>query len=140
MHCAATHDRYLNVVLKGGVARDEALVREFGGGSTPSDENVPSLSTIREAFGAAVVPKIVGFVDDDPLHRNTRVGGYSVLGGYADLIRIVERGEIECVVLNTHLVDVERLQKLEQICEGNEVQLLRIHVDLKPVKPISAAS
>src|SRR5258706_6314110 len=99
-----------------------------------------SLSTIREAFGASVVPKIVGFVEDDPVHRNTRVGGYSVIGGYADLIRIIERGEIDCVVLNTHLVNVEHLQKLEAACGDNEIELLRIQVDLKPVKPMSAAS
>jgi hypothetical protein len=46
MHCAATHDKYLNVVLKGGKPRDEALVANFGGGSTPDDQNVPDLATI----------------------------------------------------------------------------------------------
>jgi UDP-GlcNAc:undecaprenyl-phosphate GlcNAc-1-phosphate transferase len=99
-----------------------------------------SLSTIREAFGASVAPKIVGFVEDDPVHRNTRVGGYSVVGDYADLVAIIGRGEVDCVVLNTHLVDVERLQALDAACSDNEVQLLRIQVDLKPVKPMSAAS
>src|SRR5580692_9732065 len=46
MHCAATHDRYLNVGVKGGKPRDEALVANFAGGSTPSDENVPQLPAI----------------------------------------------------------------------------------------------
>lgn len=48
MHLAATHDRYLNVRLKGGAVKDEALVNGYGGGSTPSDQNVPSLATIRQ--------------------------------------------------------------------------------------------
>ena len=47
MHCAATHDKYLNVVVKGGSARDPQLVQSFGGGSTPSDSAVPSLADIR---------------------------------------------------------------------------------------------
>lgn len=52
MHCAATHDRYLNVRLKGGAAKDEAIVNAFGGGSTPSDDNVPNLSAIRDQLAA----------------------------------------------------------------------------------------
>jgi uncharacterized damage-inducible protein DinB len=48
MHCAATHDRYLHVAMLGGAApKDEAIVAAFGGGSTPSDQNVPSLESIK---------------------------------------------------------------------------------------------
>lgn len=50
MHCAATHDRYLNGLILGKPPTDEALVGAYGGGSTPSDENVPSLATIRDAI------------------------------------------------------------------------------------------
>src|SRR5688572_25652081 len=48
MHCAATHDKYLNVLMRGEKVSDEEIVRDFGGGSVPSDEKVPSLSAIRE--------------------------------------------------------------------------------------------
>lgn len=50
MHCAATHDRYLNVRLKGGQPTDPDLVQNFAGGSTPSDQRVPSLAQIRSAL------------------------------------------------------------------------------------------
>ncbi|HWE02484.1 MAG TPA: DinB family protein [Tepidisphaeraceae bacterium] len=50
MHCAATHDRYLNVGLKGGAVNDQALVAAYAGGSTPSDTNVPSLADIRSTL------------------------------------------------------------------------------------------
>jgi hypothetical protein len=51
MHCAATHDKYLNVVLKGLASpTDPALVANFGGGSTPWDDNVPTLAAIRRAL------------------------------------------------------------------------------------------
>lgn len=52
MHCAATHDRYLNVGLRGGAPKDADIVAGFGGGSVPSDTNVPSLPAIREALTA----------------------------------------------------------------------------------------
>lgn len=47
MHCAATHDRYLNVGVLGGKAKDEANVASFGGGSTPADDNVPTIEAIK---------------------------------------------------------------------------------------------
>ena len=52
MHCAATHDRYVNVRLKGSSPKDENIVTNFAGGSTPSDTNIPTLSAIREAIAA----------------------------------------------------------------------------------------
>lgn len=52
MHCAATHDAYLNVGLLRGAAKDAALVANFGGGTTPSDTNVPSLGVIRDKLAA----------------------------------------------------------------------------------------
>lgn len=49
MHCAATHDRYVNIRLKGAAApADAALCDAFAGGSTPSDANVPPLADIRD--------------------------------------------------------------------------------------------
>lgn len=51
MHCAATHDKYLHVFIKGmASASDPALVSGFGGGSTPSDQDVPTLPAIRQAL------------------------------------------------------------------------------------------
>jgi hypothetical protein len=55
MHCAATHDRYLNVGLRGGAPKDADIVAGFGGGSTPSDTNVPDLHAIRDALAARFV-------------------------------------------------------------------------------------
>lgn len=50
MHCAATHDRYVNVQLRGGQPTDAALVSAFAGGSTPSDDAVPDLAAVRSAL------------------------------------------------------------------------------------------
>ncbi len=53
MHCAATHDKYLSLYIKGlSSPTDPALVASFGGGSTPLDQNVPTLAAIRQALEA----------------------------------------------------------------------------------------
>jgi UDP-GlcNAc:undecaprenyl-phosphate GlcNAc-1-phosphate transferase len=95
-----------------------------------------SLATIREAFGGSAL-KMIGFIDDDPLHRHIRIGGYSVVGASADLLELVRQGELDCVVLNTPLLDAERLQELEACCLERDVHILRLQVQLKRV---SAAS
>ena len=56
MHLAAVWDKYLNVRLKDiagggdGQPDDPQLVANYGGGSTPTDGNVPSLADIRAAM------------------------------------------------------------------------------------------
>ena len=42
MHCATTHDKYLNVYMKSAKPRDEARVASFGGGSTQRGACAPS--------------------------------------------------------------------------------------------------
>ena len=56
MHCAATHDRYLNSGILQSSPKDQELVAAFAGGSTPSDSNVPSLSLIRQKLAATYEP------------------------------------------------------------------------------------
>ncbi len=58
MHLAATHDKYLRVIIQGGQPADPALVQAYGGGSTPSD-TVPALEQIR----AAMAKPFQAFID-----------------------------------------------------------------------------
>jgi UDP-GlcNAc:undecaprenyl-phosphate GlcNAc-1-phosphate transferase len=90
-----------------------------------------SLATIREAFGDLPL-RIVGFVDDDPRQRSLRVSGYIVLGGFEKLLDIVTKGEVDSVVLNTRIIDVDRLTALERTCQEHDVELLRLQVNIKP--------
>jgi hypothetical protein len=53
-HLAATPDKYVNVNLKGQAARDESFVARYGGGSTPSDTDIPSLATVRQKLESSV--------------------------------------------------------------------------------------
>ena len=84
MHCAATHDRYLNVGLKGGKVTDEALVAAYAGGSTPSDDNIPDLSAIRSALEVNYRPfrdHVAGLTqaDFDRMMPSGRTIGQSIL-------------------------------------------------------------
>jgi uncharacterized damage-inducible protein DinB len=56
MHCAATHDSYLNKGLLAGSPKDQELMANFGGGTTPSDSNVPPLAVIRQKLIATYEP------------------------------------------------------------------------------------
>jgi UDP-GlcNAc:undecaprenyl-phosphate GlcNAc-1-phosphate transferase len=90
-----------------------------------------SIATIREAFDQRPL-KIIGFADDDPMQSNARVGGYSVIGDFGRLLALVDTGEVDCVVINTRVADVERLQKLESSCLAHDVDLVKIQLNLKP--------
>ena len=89
-----------------------------------------SLGTIREAFGAAAL-KIVGFIDDDPMRRHMRVGGYSVIGSFSDLLALIRAGDLDLVILNTPLLDADRLRELERCGQECDVQILRLQLQLK---------
>lgn len=87
MHCAATHDRYLNMRLKGGQPKLPAVSEAFGGGSTPSDANVPTLPAIRDAltstyndFRAYVASLAPADLERKVMHRDVeRTVGESIL-------------------------------------------------------------
>jgi UDP-GlcNAc:undecaprenyl-phosphate/decaprenyl-phosphate GlcNAc-1-phosphate transferase len=96
-----------------------------------------SMATIREAFGAGSPLKIVGYVDDDPRQRHSRVAGYSVVGGYGELLDLLARDEVDSVVLNAHLMDTARLQQLEAVCRERGVDLLELDVRLTPISEAS---
>jgi len=95
-----------------------------------------SLATIREAFGHIPI-RLLGFIEDDGMQRHSRVAGYPVLGGYDKLSSMFANAEVDCVVVNSRLVDAHRLQHLEIACREYGIELLRLHVHLKPLSAVS---
>jgi UDP-GlcNAc:undecaprenyl-phosphate GlcNAc-1-phosphate transferase len=96
-----------------------------------------SQATIREAFGSDVMLKIVGYIDDDPLKKGIRVGGYAVVGNSSDLLEILQRREVDCVVINTTLLDAGLLQSVERICRDHDIELLRLQINLRRLSAVS---
>jgi FlaA1/EpsC-like NDP-sugar epimerase len=90
-----------------------------------------SVSTIREAFAQQPL-RIIGFVDDDPMQARTTVAGYAVIGGFDRLMALIDAGDVDCVVVNSHIADVEKLQRLDTACQTREISLVRLQLNLKP--------
>jgi UDP-GlcNAc:undecaprenyl-phosphate/decaprenyl-phosphate GlcNAc-1-phosphate transferase len=90
-----------------------------------------SVATIREAFGHQPF-RLLGFADDDPIQANSRVGGYPVIGDFGHLLRLIETNEVECVVLNNRVADVNKLQRLDEVCRAHDVELVVLNLNLKP--------
>jgi FlaA1/EpsC-like NDP-sugar epimerase len=128
----------LLVLLLAGSRASFRLVGEFAHRRNVSGDRCviygasgASVATIREAFDEQPL-KIVGFIDDDPMQANRRVAGYSVIGDFGRLLSLIETREVDCVVINTRVADVERLQKLEASCRVHDVDLVKIQLNLKP--------
>jgi UDP-GlcNAc:undecaprenyl-phosphate GlcNAc-1-phosphate transferase len=115
------------VLRSRGVGRRCAI---YGTGSA-------SLGTIREAFGTDVPMKILGYIDNDSTHRGMRVEGYTVLGNHTDLLTMISRGDVDGVVLNTHLLDAKHLKELEGACRDHGVELLHLQVHLRRRRAVS---
>ena len=47
------------------------------------------------------------------------------------------RNQIDCVVLNTRLVDVSHLREVEIACREHDVEFLKLDVHIKPFSAVS---
>ena len=56
MHCAATHESYFSKSILQQPPKHADLIANFGGGTTPSDTNVPTLAMIRETLASTIAP------------------------------------------------------------------------------------
>jgi hypothetical protein len=66
------------------------------------------------------------------MQAHARISGYPVVGDFRRLLAMIDAGEVECVVLNTRVADVEKLQQLDQACREREVELVKLQLNLKP--------
>lgn len=72
MHCAATHDRYLHSLILNTSPSDEALVAGFAGGSTPADDNVPTMAAIREKLTRCFA-KVRNYIEQSTPEEHARM-------------------------------------------------------------------
>jgi hypothetical protein len=79
----------------------------------------------------------VGFIDDDPNQHRLRVAGYPVLGNFQTLLDMIGRNDVDCVVLNTRIIAVDRLGHLEAACQMGDIDLLRLQLHVKPFSAVS---
>ena len=55
-----------------------------------------------------------------------------MLGTFSRLSEMVQKEELDCIVLNTRILDVDRLNDLEALCQQHSVSLLRLQISMKP--------
>jgi UDP-GlcNAc:undecaprenyl-phosphate GlcNAc-1-phosphate transferase len=96
------------------------------------------LRELRETPGEHVV----GFVDDDPRLRRRRLQGVPVLGGSAEIARVVERTRPDVVLVTIPDADRERLDAIVAACAaaGVPCRFVRREVDLDPVAVLGSAA
>ena len=73
--------------------------------------------------------RMLGFIVDEPSMARAQMQGSRVLGTYEELLRLVDSGGVDLVVM-TELVDVERLEALRLRCVERGVSLERLHCSL----------
>ncbi len=74
---------------------------------------------------------IVGIIDDDPILRNLNLYGYRVLGGSADIEQLYRKHRFERVVITSAHYPKNKLLKLENFCEKNNIVLSRVNFEQK---------
>jgi FlaA1/EpsC-like NDP-sugar epimerase len=84
----------------------------------------------------------VGFVDDDPRLARRRLQGVPVLGGTAEIRRIIERARPDTVLVTIPDAPRERLGAVIDACADAEVQcrFVRRERDLDPRVILGAAA
>ena len=72
-----------------------------------------------------------------PEKTGTRFQGYTVLGGYEDLARLVHGGAVDAVVVSIRMINGARLRDVRALCAENGVVVSRMHLDIQHLHAVS---
>jgi UDP-GlcNAc:undecaprenyl-phosphate GlcNAc-1-phosphate transferase len=77
--------------------------------------------------------RIVGFVDDDPQKRGTRVRGYRVIGDIATLIQSIAEGQVDSVIVSSRSIPEDTVRAVAAAGARHGVGVTRLRVGLEQV-------
>jgi UDP-GlcNAc:undecaprenyl-phosphate/decaprenyl-phosphate GlcNAc-1-phosphate transferase len=77
--------------------------------------------------------RIVGFVDDDPQKRGTRVRGYRVIGDIATLIQSIAEGQVDSVIVSSRSIPEDTVRAVAAAGARHGVSVTRLRVGLEEV-------
>ncbi len=66
---------------------------------------------------------VIGFVDDDPDKRGLYIEGTQVMGGRADIPRLVEQYDVELIVLAIHNISGPDFREILAYCESTPARI-----------------
>ena len=86
--------------------------------------------------------QVLGFVDDDERLHRRRLQGVPVVGGTADLARVLEETRPDAVLVTIPNAPRERLDTIVRECArvGIECRFVRREADLDPLVVLGAAA
>jgi UDP-GlcNAc:undecaprenyl-phosphate GlcNAc-1-phosphate transferase len=73
---------------------------------------------------------VVGFIDDDRWKHRTSIHGVPVLGGTDHLDDLLDRHQIDEIIVTSNKVSPERLAALTAACDAREVRIVRAWLKL----------
>ena len=76
--------------------------------------------------------KPIGFIDDDPLKKGRSIHGLSVLGGREILAELIDRHQIEGVIIASSKIDQGIVSgQISEICKEKEIWLRRLRFEFE---------
>jgi UDP-GlcNAc:undecaprenyl-phosphate GlcNAc-1-phosphate transferase len=73
----------------------------------------------------------VGFVDDDPQKEGRLIHGVRVLGSIERLAELVDREQVEELVISTSKLESQRSEKLDVLCREAGLRYRRMRIALE---------
>jgi UDP-GlcNAc:undecaprenyl-phosphate GlcNAc-1-phosphate transferase len=77
--------------------------------------------------------RIVGFADDDPQKRGTRVRGYRVIGDVETLIQSIAEGQVDSVIVSSRLIPEAMVRRVAATGAKHGVSVTRLRVGLEEI-------
>ena len=82
---------------------------------------------------ASLALRPIGFLDDNPAKRGRLIHGYPVLGSMEDVTAIVAQRPVAKILVSARDVPDDRLDALRITCQELGLELLQLHLELKPL-------
>ncbi len=123
----------LNIFLIGGSRLLWRLVRDYGLKPIQQSDGRPVLIVGAGATGVLVAKELkrhyngeinlIGFVDDDPSKKNTKVLGVQVFGGREILPELITQYSLEEIIIAIPSVEGSVIREIVAMCEKSNVKL-----------------
>lgn len=75
----------------------------------------------------------VGFIDDDPLKADKVIHGLKVIDGSGDLAGMCRQNEVAEILISARNMKPERLKKVREICNDENIVLKRAQMKIEPL-------
>jgi FlaA1/EpsC-like NDP-sugar epimerase len=81
---------------------------------------------------------VVGFLDDDRFKQRTLIHGLPVFGGLGELETVLDRYDIQEIVIASVKIQPARLSRVIDMCAGRGVEIVQAQLRLEKVPDLSA--